>query len=282
MPRTYTQKKTPSASEPAWGPELLIALALCLPMSAQWLTYPTPGIPRTADGKPNLSAPAPRGVDGKPDLSGFWGWELNRGCPPEGCNDLDVGQEFVNLGWSLKGGLPYQPWAAELVKKTRAANRPNDPLTHCMPIGPIRLHTFAGYRKIVHVPGLLVILNEYNSGYRQIHTDGRALPVDPNPTWNGYSSGKWDGDTLVVETNGLRDGLWLDTGGSPLTDAARITERFHRVNFGKLEVEITVNDPKAYTKPWTIKLNQPLVPDTEMLDYVCSENEKDVGHLPGK
>ncbi|HEV3333772.1 MAG TPA: hypothetical protein VG096_22460 [Bryobacteraceae bacterium] len=260
----------------------LAAFGLCLPLAAQWLNYPTPGLPRTADGKPNLAAPAPRGIDGKPDFSGLWGWERNRGCPPEGCADLDVGQEFVDIGWSLKGGLPYQPWAATLVKATRAANRPDDPQTKCLPTGPIRLHTFAGYRKIVQVPGLLVILNELNASYRQIFTDGRPLPVDPNPSWNGYSSGRWDGDTLVVATAGLRDGLWLDTGGSPLTDAARITERFRRVNFGKMEVEITVDDPKAYTKPWTIKLTQPLVPDTELLDYVCVENEKDVAHLPAK
>jgi hypothetical protein len=258
-----------------------LVCALAVPLGAQWLEYPTPGIPRTPDGKPNLSAPAPRTPDGKPDFSGLWGWELNRGgCPPEGCLDLNVGQEFSNIGWSLKDGLPYQPWAAAVVKATRAANRPNDPQTRCLPTGPIRLHTFAGYRKIIQVPGLLVILNEFNASYRQIFTDARPLPVDPNPSFNGYSTGKWAGDTLVVETNGLRDGLWLDTGGSPLTDAARITERFRRAAFGKMEVEITVNDPKAYTRPWTIKLNQPLVPDTELLDYICIENEKDVPHLP--
>jgi len=266
---------------------LKVAVALaaswfCAPLSAQWINYPTPGIPRLPDGKPNLDAPAPRGADGKPDFSGLWGWEHNRGCPPEGCADLDVGQEFADIGWSLNNGLPLQPWAAALVKATRAANRPNDPLTRCLPTGPIRLHTFAGYRKIVQVPGLVVILNEFNASYRQIFTDGRPLPADPNPSWNGYSTGRWNGDTLVVETAGLRDGLWLDTGGTPLTDAARITERFRRVNFGKLEVQITVDDPKAYTKPWTIQLNQPLAPDTEMIDYICLENERDVAHLPAK
>lgn len=259
-----------------------ILAGLALPLGAQWFNYPTPGLPRTPDGKPDLSAPAPRSAGGKPDFSGLWGWELNRGCPPEGCVDLNVGHEFGDIGWSLKGGLPYQPWAAAMVKQTRAANRPNDPLTHCLPVGPVRLHTFAGYRKIVHVPGLVLILNELNSSYRQIFTDGRPLPPDPNPSFNGYSTGRWEGDTLVVETAGLRDGLWLDTGGSPLTDAARITERFRRVNFGTLEVEVTVNDPKAYIKPWAIKLIQPLAPDTEMIDYICLENEKDVPHMPAK
>jgi hypothetical protein len=129
---------------------------------------------------------------------------------------------------------------------------------------------------------LLIILNERNAAYRQIFTDGRPLPADPQPSWNGYSSGKWDGDILVVQSIGFRDGLWLDAGGSPLTEAGKITERFHRVNFGKLEIEITVDDPKAYTKPWTVKLTQLLAPDTDLLDYYCSENEKDVPHLVGK
>jgi len=132
---------------------------------------------------------------------------------------------------------------------------------------------------MVQVPGLLVILNEQNASYRQIFTDERPLPVDPNPSWNGYSSGQWDGDILVVQTTGFRDGLWLDTGGSPLTDAARVTERFRRVNYGTLEIELTIDDPKAYTKPWTIKVTQIIAPDTELLDYICLENEKDVPHL---
>ena len=135
---------------------------------------------------------------------------------------------------------------------------------------------------MVEVSGLLVILNEQNASYRQIFTDGRPLPVDPNPSWNGYSSGKWEGDSLVVQTTGFRDGLWLDTGGSPLTNAARVTERFRRVNYGTLEIELTIDDPKAYTKPWTIKVTQIIAPDTELLDYICLENEKDVGHLVGK
>jgi hypothetical protein len=139
---------------------------------------------------------------------------------------------------------------------------------------------FPLFRKIVQVPGLLVILNELNASYRQIFTDERPLPVDANPSWNGYSSGKWDGDTLVVQTTGFRDGLWLDTGGSPLTDAASITERFRRVNFGTLEIELTINDPKAYTKPWTIHVTQIIVLNTELLDFICLENEKDVPHLP--
>ena len=178
--------------------------------------------------------------------------------------------------------VPYQPWAAELVKKTRAVNRPNDPMSRCLPPGIVRLEVFPLFRKMAQVPSLLLILNEQNASYRQIFTDGRPLPVDPNPSWNGYSSGKWEGDPLVVQTTGFRDGLWLDTGGSPLTDAARVMERFRRVNYGTLEIELTIDDPKAYTKPWTIKVTQIIAPDTELLDYICPENEKDTRHLTGK
>ncbi len=252
------------------------------PAAGQWLNYPTPGIPRTPDGKPNLSAPAPRAADGKPDFSGLWEMERNRPCAPEGCADQQPSQEFGNIGWSLKEGLPYRPASAELLKARIPENRLTDPLAHCLPIGPVRLHTFTGFKKVTQTPGLVAILYEYNATYRQIMTDGRPLPADPNPSWNGYSSGKWEGDTLVVQTTGFRDGLWLDMSGSPLSDAARMTERFRRVNYGTLEIEITVDDPKAYTKPWTIKMNQTIKLDTDLLDYICLENEKDIQHLVPK
>ena len=252
------------------------------PALAQWLNYPTPGVPRLANGKPNLTAPAPRISDGKPDLSGIWGWEDNRPCPPDGCPDIRVGQEFINIGWSLKGGLPYQPWAADLVKKRRAVNSMDDPQSHCLPRGALRIHTDGLLKKFTQVPGLLVILTERNAGFRQIFTDGRPLPADPNPSWNGYSSGRWEGDTLVVQSIGFRDDLWLDAGGSPLTEAGKVTERFRRPSFGTLEIEITVDDSKAYTASWTIKLKQPIVLDTDLMDYICLENEKDSAHFVGK
>src|SRR5581483_8891408 len=256
----------------------MLVAAIAAPLAAQW-NYPTPAIPRTSDGKPNLSAPAPRMSDGKPDFSGIWDVEHNKPCPPEGCVDFYAPQEFGNIGWGIDTGLPYQPWAADLAKARTAALRKDDPLSHCLPIGILELQTIPLYRKIIHVPGLLLILHEYNASYRQIFTDGRALPVDPQPSWNGYSSAKWDGDTLVVQTAGFRDGIWLDTRGSPLTDAAKVTERFRRVNYGRMEVEITVDDPNAYTKPWAIKLNQLLMLDTDLIDYICLENEKDLTHL---
>src|SRR5690348_6594318 len=235
----------------------ILACAIVSPLAAQWLNYRAPGIPRLPDGKPNLTAPAPRSVDGKPDLSGIWGLPCPvgtnaangfEGQPNVYCaTEVAVPPEFANIGQSMQGGLPYQPWAAELVKKTRAAARPNDPMTRCLPPGIVRLDVFPLFRKMVQLPGLLVILNEQNASYRQIFTDGRPLPVDPNPSWNGYSIGKWEGDTLVVETTGFRDGLWLDTGDSPLTDAARITEQFRRVNYGTLELALTVDRSEEHT-----------------------------------
>jgi hypothetical protein len=259
-----------------------IACATSTPVSAQWLQYPTAGVPKLPSGRPNLSAPAPRTRDGRPDLSGVWEPEKNRTCPPEGCFDMLSGEQFFNIGWGLKDGLPYRPWAADTRKVRMAENGKDDPVSRCLPGGVVKLHTTPLLRKIIQVPGLVVSLNETDATYRQIFTDGRPLPVDPEPSWKGYSSGKWDGDTLVVESNGFRDGLWLDRSGSPLTDAAKLTERFRRVNYGKLEIEITVDDPKAYAAPWTVKLNQFIALDTDLLDYICVENEKDVKHLVGR
>ena len=250
-------------------------------VQAQWPKYPTAGVPRTTDGKPNLSAPAPRAADGKPDLSGIWQLEP-RPCGPGGCGDYSAGPEFLDFGAKLKGGLPYQPWAAELVKQRTAHLGKDDPVGFCRPGGALRILTFPPYRKFVQLPGLFLILSERDVTYRQVFTDGRRLPDDPNPTWNGYSVGTWDADTLVVQTNGLRDGTWLDRNGSPMTDAARIVERFRRVNYGRLEVTVTVDDPKAYTQPWTVTIVQRIVLDTELLDYHCLDNEKDAGRLVGK
>jgi hypothetical protein len=253
-----------------------------LMLFAQWLHYATAGVPRNPDGTPNLNAPAPRTPDGHPDFSGVWDIEHNRPCPPEGCNDMLIGQEFMNIGWSLKGGLPYQPWAAALAKQRTEQNGKDDPGSHCFPIGLVKLHTTPLLSKIVQLPGLIVILSEREAVYRQIFTDGRPLPAIDLPSYNGFSSGKWEGDTLVVQTSGFKDDLWLDRNGNPLTDAAKTTERFRRPTFGKMEIELTVDDPKAYTRPWTVKLNHFLMPDTELVDYMCRENEKSSEHYVGK
>jgi hypothetical protein len=259
----------------------IAAVVVCIPAAplAQWLHYPTSGVPRTSSGSPNRNAPTPRTRDGKPDLSGIWEAERTRPCPPEGCDDMMISEQFLDIGWRVPGGLPYRPWAADLVTKRTADLRKDDPQSQCLPTGIVRMHTTPLYRKIVQVPGLVVILNERLAMYRQIFTDGRPLPIDPQPSWSGYSSGTWDGDTLIVRTSGFRDGLWLDAKGSPLTDAGTITERFRRVNFGKLEIELTVDDPKAYSASWTTKLNQFIFADTELLDYICAENERDVQHF---
>jgi len=245
-------------------------------------TSETAGVPKKADGSPDLTVPAPRTADGKPDLTGLWGNYCAGGkgtvlCAPE----VAVPQVFGNIGRGVTGGLPYQPWAANLVKARQADSGKDDPTSHCLPGGIAKLHTAALLRKIVQVPGLVIFLTERNASYRQIFTDGRPLPEDPTPAWNGYSTGHWDGDTLVAETAGFLDGQWLDRAGSPLTGAARMTEKFRRVNYGTLNIELTVDDPKAYTKPWTIQLTQGLALDTELLDYICLENEKDAAHLVG-
>ena len=260
---------------------VLPAFVLC-PLSAQWIRYPTAGVPRTPDGKPNLAAACPRTPDGKPDLSGLWIIPTTRPGNPDFPGCQPVSDEFINIASSLKGGLPYQSWAADLVKTRRTEQRVNDPMSRCIPIGPVRLHTWNGPQKIAQTPGLLILMNELDTSFRQIYTDGRPLPADPNPTWNGYSSGKWEGDTLVVQTTGFRDGMWLDATGNPMTDAAKITERFHRPDFGRLDVELTIDDPKAYARPWTVMLHQVIQVDTDLLDFYCAENEKDVGHMSSK
>ena len=195
---------------------------------------------------------------------------------------MEITKEFMNIGWSLPGGLPYQPWALELRKARMAENSKGDPGANCRPTGLFKLTINPFYRKFLMLPGLVVILNERDSAYRQIFTDGRPLPVDPTPTPNGYSVGKWDGDTLVVNTIGISDGEWLDRNGDPLTDAAKLTEKFRRLNFGTMEIEFTVDDPKAYTKPWTVKIKQFIALNTELMDFFCMENEKDAPHEVGK
>jgi hypothetical protein len=262
------------------GTAVLLLLAWSA-LSGQWAHYPTAGVPRTPSGIPNLGAPTPRTADGKPDLSGMWEAENTLPCDPvnQNCTDLPVGIQFANIGARIKGGLPYQPWAAELVKKNLANQEKDDPTIRCLPAGVPRTHAAPTLKKFVQTPGLLVLLDEYNASFRQIFTDGRPLPVDPNPTFDGYSTGHWDGDTLVVDSIGFTERQWLDSRGSPITEAAKITERFHRINYGNMEIEVTVNDPKAYTAPWTVKLNQYIVLNTELIDYFCLENEKDAEHI---
>jgi hypothetical protein len=259
-----------------------VSIASAAPLNAQWLHYPTAGVPRLANGSPNLQAPTPRTPDGKPDFSGIWEPEKNRPCPKDGCADMEIPQEFIDIGWGLKEPVPYQPWAAAAKKTRMEYNGKDDPVSRCLPGGIVKLHTTPQLRKIIQIPGLLVTLNEMDATFRQIFTDGRPLPLADIRSFKGYSSGKWEGDTLVVESTGFHDEMWLDRSGSPITDAAKITERFRRLNYGTMEIEVTIDDPKAYTRPWTRKFTHHIVLDTDLIDYICIENEKDFGRLIGK
>ncbi|MSO21345.1 MAG: hypothetical protein EXQ56_12985 [Acidobacteria bacterium] len=245
------------------------AFMLPTPAFAQWLDYPTAGIPRLPNGKPNLAAPAPKLADGKPDLSGLY--------------DIDSGRLFQNIAADIKPDLPMQPWAAALAREREQENRKDDPYSHCMPPVVPRINSGNRPFKILQLPGLVVILYETGYIFRQIFTDGRPLPKDPQPAWLGYSVGKWEGDALVVDTIGFQDQGWLDGNkGHPHTGAMHVTERFRRLNFGRLEIEETIDDPKAYTKPFTVKHTMHLLADSEILENICNENEKDAAHLVGK
>jgi len=247
----------------------------------QWLDYRTAGIPRTASGAPDLNAPAPRTADGKPDFSGMWFANVPSKdyCAP---NEKDcvqeerMAREQINLGIKLAGGLPYTEWSKEQMVARRANGGREDPHTYCKPPNFPRAWTLPQYIKIVQTPELVVILHEFNAAYREVFLDGRPLPENPNPTWNGYSTAHWDGDTLVIETNGIRDDMWLDIQGSPVTESARVTERLTRSNFGILRVEIGVDDPKAYTRPWSVTIEMAAQVDTTMLEEICLDDEQDV------
>lgn len=259
----------------------LIATVLLTVVSlrAQWVDYPAKGIPRRKDGKPNLSAPAPKTAENKPNLAGTW-WVPHGGL--EGLADPPP-KYLVNLAADLKPEeVPMLPWAEALSKQRAETFGKDAPFSRCLPLPVPTIFTEPLPFKILQMPGLTAILFESQGRYRQIFTDGRPLPKDPQPTWLGYSIGKWEGDTFVVETIGFNDQSWLDARGHPHTDALHVTERFRRPDFGHLELRATIDDPKAYSKPWTVTIPIELVPDTELLEQVCNENERDVPHLVGK
>ena len=282
---------------------ILIAPEASTRLAAQWLKYPTAGVPRKADGKVDMSAPAPRMQDGKPDFSGIWttgepydrrenGLSSPKDLPaprdPKSSKDAQTpgdpaaivgSRQMSNIGIDLPGGLPYQPWLVPIVKERTDNLAKDDPHIRCWPDNFIRAYGMPHLLQFVHKPGLLVVLNELNSGYREVFTDARPLPQDPNPTLQGYSSGKWSGDTLVIDTIGVRDDTWIDWNGSVITEAAKVREQIRRPNYGHLDIEVTVDDPKAYTKPWTVKLKQRIVVDTELVDEMCLENEQSLQHM---
>jgi hypothetical protein len=273
-----------------------IALAAgAAPVLAQWAPHDS-GVPKKPDGKPDLTAPTPRTPDGHPDLSGVW--ELARGPgrgrggtagqakgspppPPPAPTDGPPLATFSNIGANFKDGLPLRPWAAELLAKRKADNSKDNPDAHCLPMGLMQFHLHPMPRKIIQTPKEIVIIYEANHGLRQIYLDGQHVPEkDADPWWYGYSTGHWDGDTLVVETTGYRDDVWLDVWGTPMTSAAKTTERFRRINYGSMQIDVTIDDPKAYTKPFTVRVNHRLSPDTELMEFICQD--RDAVHYVGK
>jgi hypothetical protein len=253
-------------------------IAATSPLCAQWLHYPDPAIPRTADGKANLSAPAPKAADGKPDLSGIW--VISEEQSAFGAYT----SHFMDLAVDLKPAeAPFQPWAKALSEQRQANEHKDDPLARCMSPGVPRIDTIAPF-KIIQTPRLMIALYETtaNSAFRQIFLDGRPLPKDPQPTWLGYSVGTWEGGVLKVDTIGFNDKGWIDTGmGHPQSEALHVVERFVRPDFGHLDIAVTIDDPKAYTKPWTGNLKTHLLPDTELLEMTC-ENSRGTEHMVGK
>src|ERR1700737_4885885 len=244
---------------------LILLSASLSPLIAQWPARPTPGVPRKPGGKPDLTAPAPRTADGKPDLSGVW--RIHKSY-------------LLNAAPDLKPE-DIQPWAAALYKRSADNFRNDTDGINCLPPGPKTATSVGPPVKIVQTPNLVILLYEYQTLYRQVFTDGRGLPEDPNPTWMGYSVGRWEGDTLVVATAGYNDRTSLDLAGHPHTEALRVTERFHRRDAGHIDLQVTLDDPKAYTRPWTLPIELDLVPDEDLIEYVC-ENERDAPHLVGK
>ena len=292
---------------------IAVVVACSVSVAAQWPKYRESGVPRDAQGRVVMDAPPPKTPDGKPDLSGNWMRADRDPLPAEiagivGARDGEAGRgapragiavepstaafppdpkspplaTFFELGANITGGLPFTPWAADIRKQRMATDDKDNPDANCMPMGFTQFHMQPQPRKIIHTPKLIVVLYEANYGLRYIYTDGRKLPPqgEPQPWWYGYSVGRWEGDTLVVESNNLRgaeagpyDG-WLDVRGSPYTDQAKFTERFRRPSFGKLEIDVTVEDSKSYTKPFTVRINQRAMVDEEPIEFICNENQQ--------
>ena len=254
---------------------IIVATAVLCAMAhaadAQWPSYPWKNMPRTADGKIDLKAPPRRLPDGHVDFSGFW-------LPADGVRHL------LSLAADMKPEeVPLQPWAAAVYQERIDTNGKDHPGVRCWPSGiPEKLSIPDGL-KVVHSPDLLLFLYESRTIYRQVFTDGRPLPpADVQPTWMGYSIGRWDGDTMVVETVGSNGRTWLDMKGLPATEALHVVERYSRPSIGRIDVEVTIDDPKAYTRPWKVNLQWSLLPDTDLIESICEENSKDLPHMVGK
>lgn len=264
---------------------LLLLVGTALTGHAQWLSYRDPKIPRTREGKPNLSAPAPK-LNDKPDLSGVWQAQrtpsgeyarvLGPGFENIQVDSQDVTKEMINVFWGLRPEEePLRPEAAAIVKQR--AHEPS-PVAQCLPAG-VPMSTFVYAFKLVQAPQEIVMLTGTGDPPRQIYIDGRKLPKDPDPSWMGYSTGRWEGDVLVVETTGFNEKAYLDGSGHPRSESMLITERFHRRDLGHMDLEMTFEDPKYYTRPFSLKTTLNLLPDTDVLEFVCAENERDRAHI---
>jgi hypothetical protein len=267
---------------------LLVVMLVGAPASSQWVKYPTPGTPRTPEGKPILTASPPRASTGKPDLSGVWhvqptsleemkrlfGDDIDAIQVP-GMEIDTISKYAINIFQDFKPeDAPVRPEVAEILKRRVDGGPDPDPLVHCLPAGIVLSTLVSEVTKLVQTPGLTLIMLELG-GVRQIYTDGRKHMADPSPSWLGYSVGNWQGDTLVVDTIGFNGKAWLDVMGHPLSENARVIERYRRRDFGHMDVEITIEDAKWYTKPFTVKVTHLLQADTDILEYFCNENEKD-------
>ncbi|HEY7190783.1 MAG TPA: hypothetical protein VH436_29735 [Vicinamibacterales bacterium] len=275
---------------------LAFALAAVVGLSgsiaAQWRAYPDRDVPRKSDGSVNLEAPAPKTADGKIDFSGIWqnAWFVNgRVTPlPVSPPGEPPAATFADVFANFKGELPLQPWAAQLKAARKEQNSKDNPDAHCLPMGLMQFHMHPQPRKVLQTRDVIAILYEGNSGVRQIFIDGRPLPgPDAQPWWYGYSTGHWEGNTLVIETAGFRDGGWLDIYGSPLTDQAKMTERWQRLNYGSMQVDIAIDDPKAYTKPFSVRVHHRIAVDgpqidSELIEFICNENNKAPQLMVGK
>jgi hypothetical protein len=266
------------------APALVLACTLSVTLAAQWPPYTRPDVPRRADGAVDLDAPPPRLPNGRPDFSGVWESRIPTptrfGAPAlPSLGDGPPVATFVDVERAFTGGLPLTPWARDLKSARMAANSQDNPDAHCLPMGFLQMHTHSQPRRAIHTKDEIVILYEANYGQRSIFTDGRPLPDgDPQPWWDGYSVGRWDGDELVVDTVGFRGDGWLDVNGTPFTEELRLTERVRRVTYGRLEIDLTIDDPKAYTQPWTIRVNWRLSPDDSLIEFICNENERSSQH----
>ena len=263
--------KTPLRSRSLFGLLLSISILVLIyaPVFGQWVKVPTGSIPRGPDGKPNLSAPAPRLPDGRPDLSGIWEPNANRYV-------LDIAADLK------PGDVPFQPWAKALVdQRADGSHSGEDPIANCLPQGVPRINAAPPPWKVIQKSDVIVILYESANTWRQIFLDGRELGKDSPPTFLGYSTGKWDGDTLVVATSGFNGKSWLDQAGKPISDAARVTERFRRKDFGHMDIQITIDDPKSYTRSWTVIQPVHLLTNSDVMENAC-ENNLDLQHLGGR